>query len=116
VPRKPALAQFDSLSLKQLLSLLIREILSRQDLEDCTSLSRPEAPGASSRDSVLDEQFFTISQVAERLNLSDWQVRYAIDKGLIEAKGKARVRSGSQAIPSPLTSKDARSVPGSGPL
>jgi len=91
VSRKLAPTQIDSLSIKQLLALLIEEIQSRQTLERQAPSPHPEAVPATTRQFALEQSFYTISQVAERLNLSDRQVRYAIDKGLIEAnrfKGK----------------------------
>ena len=97
MPRKLAPTQIDSLSIKQLLALLIEEIQSWQILERQASFSRPEAVPAATHQVALDQPYFTISQVAERLNLSDRQVRYAIDKGLIEAnrfegKGPGAIR------------------------
>ncbi len=97
MPRKLAPTQIDSLSIKQLLALLIEEIQSWQALERQASSSCPEAVATTTHQIALDQPFFTISQVAERLNLSDRQVRYAIDKGLIEAnrfegKGPGAIR------------------------
>ncbi|CAN5906649.1 hypothetical protein BH23PLA1_BH23PLA1_17920 [soil metagenome] len=97
MPRKFAPTQIDSLSIKQLLALLIEEIQSWQSLERQAPTSHPESDPATTSQVALDQPFFTISQVAERLNLSDRQVRYAINKGLIEAnrfegKGPGAIR------------------------
>jgi excisionase family DNA binding protein len=82
---------------KELVSLLIREIQSWQDPTCHTRLTHPKDPPSTAAPCPPDEPFHTIAQVAERLNLSDRQVRYAIDKGLIEAyrfegKGPGTIR------------------------
>jgi excisionase family DNA binding protein len=100
---KRDLSQFDGLSLKQVLSLLVRELQELRALASRPSILNSEFSLPTSNPEVLDSPFFTISQVAERLNLSDRQVRYAIAKGLIEAsrfegKGPGAVRVSAHSL------------------
>lgn len=103
MPRKSAPTQFDDQSLKELVSLLIREIQGWQDHAGCTPPPHPKASPSTAPHAAPDEPFFTIAQVAERLNLSDRQVRYAIDNGLIDAyrfegKGPGTIRVPARSV------------------
>ncbi len=96
-------SQFDSLSLKHVLSLLVRELQEFRALASRPSVLNPDLSHLTSNPDVLDSSFLTISQVAERLNLSDRQVRYAINKGLIEAsrfegKGPGAIRVSTHSL------------------
>ena len=102
MPRRSASVHPERQSLKELVSLLIREIQSWQVPTRPARLTHPEDPTSTAAPCSPVQPFLTIAQVAERLNLSDRQVRYAIEKGLIEAyrfegkgPGTIRVPAGS---------------------
>lgn len=90
--RKPAPIHIEALSDAEFVSLIIREVRRRQVFDDRMPRSDLGSLASTTSHASLEGPYFTIAQVAEKLNLSDRQVRYAIEEGLLEAyrfEGKA---------------------------